>query len=589
MNTATIIRSIAVAIAIAAAVDPAITSSRTTQPEVEVVPVDFGNDSALVARVIGELGNGFSITPAPLAGADATVLVGDHLPTGHSDLAAPLFAVSSDRGGPSVAILAVDAPHATPIDARVPIVVRTRTAGVRGRKLDITLRNGDVVVDRVERTIGSDDEPLTTTLVFTPTGPGAVSLRVTAVFADAPAGQGTAADLAIDVRDRRWSVLFFDPRPSWQSTFVRRAIEGDDRFVVASRVVTSKNISTDAGSPPSSLDDLTGVGRFDAVIVGAPEALTDRDVTGLEAILRRRAGSVVLLFDDHVAGPYQRLIGTSPWSTNAAGRVESILPVTGDTAGLRAADIAWPTHLPDGATVLAGIAPTKGSTTPRAPIVWQLPVGAGRVIVSGALDAWKYRDASVSGFDAFWRNVVANAANAAPPPVTLSLSSSVLEPNESADVTVTVRDAALHPLPANADVSAAIEAASGDSQETVVLWPDGAPGELRGQVRAPMAPGVYRVAVTASGNKADAAMIVARHVARPDPDERALLATWVGAHGGIALSASRLSQLPAAIRAVVHPAPRPVRWHPMRAVWWLLPFAGCLSLEWYWRRKKGLR
>jgi hypothetical protein len=28
---------------------------------------------------------------------------------------------------------------------------------------------------------------------------------------------------------------------------------------------------------------------------------------------------------------------------------------------------------------------------------------------------------------------------------------------------------------------------------------------------------------------------------------------------------------------------------PMRAWWWLLPFAGCLSVEWWLRRRSGLR
>jgi len=28
---------------------------------------------------------------------------------------------------------------------------------------------------------------------------------------------------------------------------------------------------------------------------------------------------------------------------------------------------------------------------------------------------------------------------------------------------------------------------------------------------------------------------------------------------------------------------------PMRAWWWLLPFAGCLSMEWWLRRRLGLR
>ena len=29
--------------------------------------------------------------------------------------------------------------------------------------------------------------------------------------------------------------------------------------------------------------------------------------------------------------------------------------------------------------------------------------------------------------------------------------------------------------------------------------------------------------------------------------------------------------------------------HPMRSVWWIVPFAACLSVEWWQRRRRGLR
>ena len=79
-----------------------------------------------------------------------------------------------------------------------------------------------------------------------------------------------AADVLIDVREQRWAILFYDPRPSWMSTFVRRAIARDPRFAVTSRVVTSRNISTDAGQPPASLDDLATLELFDVGWLPAP-------------------------------------------------------------------------------------------------------------------------------------------------------------------------------------------------------------------------------------------------------------------------------------------------------------------------------
>jgi hypothetical protein len=33
----------------------------------------------------------------------------------------------------------------------------------------------------------------------------------------------------------------------------------------------------------------------------------------------------------------------------------------------------------------------------------------------------------------------------------------------------------------------------------------------------------------------------------------------------------------------------PVERHPMRSPWWILPFAACLGVEWWDRRRRGLR
>ena len=190
------------------------------------------------------------------------------------------------------------------------------------------------------------------------------------------------------------AVLFFDPHPSWMSTFVRRAVERDQRFVVTSRIVTSRNISTDAGQPPR-VDDLASLKLFDAVVVGAPEALTEADVTGLEAFMRRRGGAVVFLLDRRVPGPYERLAGVSTWIVDSASRAMSVVPIVGDSSGLRASALAIPSRLP---TAAEAVALTKGSridSLERRAAVWRVPVGPGRLIVSGALDSWRYRDRAV--------------------------------------------------------------------------------------------------------------------------------------------------------------------------------------------------
>jgi len=591
------LRVFAIAIAVLAAIDPAITSNRTTPPEISVIAAD-PRDSLLTTRVALQLSGAFHVFTAPLPSADATVFVGEQLPPGSNDLATPVFAVAPDRDGPTATIESLRAPAVSPLEARVPVDARVRVTGARGRRVTTVLRLGGIVVDQAEQEATSNDTILQLPLTFTPTAIGAALLRVTTTIKGASSDRARDADVVVDIRDAKWAVLFYDPRPSWQATFVRRAIEADARFVVTSRVTTSKNISTDAGAPPA-LDDANALSRFDAVVVGAPEALNEREVAGLDRYLRRRGGNVILVFDQRADGPVQRLLGTTTWRDNGSGRITAIRAIastpTGrgttpaDSGDMRATAITWPIHLPDGAEVLARSAPAKGDTTPAAPVVWRTSVGAGRVVASGALDAWRFRDAAVSAFDGYWRTLIADAASASLPPIGLHFINTLIVPGESVDVGVTLREAALQSLPAKMSLSAELQSLDGSLHVPIKLWPKGGVGELVGTVRAPAVPGSYRIVVTGDRNRADGFVVVARDVARATPNDRELLDAWTRSRGGKVIAASQLSSLPAALKSAIHPAAQPTRWHPMHSLWWLLPFALALSVEWWWRRRRGLR
>lgn len=592
--TRRVLRVVAIVIAVVAAIDPSIASNRTTRPEVAVIAVDAHRDSALADRVSRTLAKRFTVTRASVSNAEGTVVVGSGLPSNTTDLAAPAFAILPDRDGPVVTFDAVRAPAWAPREARVVISTIARVTGGRGRTLDATLRAGGLVVDHVVRRVNTDDERVPVSLAFVPTVAGATALRVSATVVGARTPATT--DVAADVRDKRWAVLFFDPRPSWMSTFVRRAVERDTRFIVTSRVVTSRNVSTDAGQPPGRLDDLAALGLFDAVVIGAPEALSERDVVGLDAFLRRRGGGVVLLFDRRAPGPYERLTEVGAWVDDSTGRTVSIAPVSGDSTmgGLRASDIAWPSRLPAGAESVALTVPSARDTASGRPVIWRSAVGVGRLIVNGALDSWRYRDRLLPGggsaFDRFWETIIANAANASPPPVAVSLANGALAPGEESPVTVTGRDAALSSeRVAHTSVSAVLESSnSGEAPTPVRLWPSGPAGQLEGVVRAPAAAGVYRLVVSADGNRGDAALVVGPDVVHPAPDAPDLLGAWVSARGGRVLAESRLDELSGALGRAIQPEPRLEIWNPMRSGWWVIPFALALSGEWWLRRRRGL-
>ncbi len=577
--TASWLRGFAIVLALAAALDPAITSTRMTKPQVAVVAEDSLADGGLADRVVRDLSKTLTVVRAPFVGAAATVVVGSRLPVLVDQLAAPVFAILPERVGPTVTLEAVHAPARTPFEARVPITAVTRVTGAAGRTLEVELLVGDVVVDHVERSSAAAEELLRVPLAFVPTATGIVPLRVTAQVANA---RRSAADLIVDVREKRWAVLFFDRRPSWMSTFVRRALEHDPRFVVTSRVVTSRNISTAAGRPPAALDDLASLELFDAIVVGAPETLNDRDVTGLDSYLRRRAGGAILLFDRRAGGAYERLTEVAEWANASGGRTVTVAAPK-EQGRLRASELIWPARLPAGAQALA-------LDSAHRPLIWRSAVGAGQLIVSGALDSWKFRDRATSAFDEFWQSLIAETAAAGAPPVDVSVSQSVLEPGESTDVIVTLRDAALSDMSSGRAVHAAVSATlEGNDQRTQLrLWPDGPIGRLRGSFRAPSGPGTYRVVASANGNRAEVAIAVTTGVHRLKPDQRDLLGAWASSRGGSALPASHVQELPAALARALQPRLRPETWHPMRSGWWILPFVLALGAEWWWRRRRGL-
>ena len=653
MMVARVLRGMAILIAIIAVIDPAVTSTRMTRPEVAIIPGDSSRDAALAQRVSREIGERFTVIPALFTPAAATVLVGTRLPASVKEVRPSAFAIISAPPHPAAIIESVSAPARAALDARIPVAATVHVLGASGRDLVTTLHMGDAVIDRATQRIASGDERSTVSLSFVPTAIGAVPLRISARLTDpasgdqapgnpasadpaladpasadptsadpasagpasagpastdrvsgnpawgspAPAGATSAdppgqatADLVIDIRDDRWAVLFFDPRPSWLSTFVRRSGERDPRFVVTSRVVTSRNVSIDAGRPPAALGDAESLARFDAIVVGAAQTLRDRDVAGLETFLRRRGGTVILLIDERSSGPIDRLAGVRRWNSIASAAGFTVSPVRGDSGGLRATSLVWPTALPPGAVVLASSQPAGAAGAERRPIIWRTAVGAGQVVASGALDAWRYRDPAQSRFDEFWRGTVADAAAAGALPIDIVLGSSVVGPGERNDVTATIRTLALAgpsaPPSISDSVAAAIETPSGSA--TTRLWPDGAPGRFRGSFRAPTAVGVHRLTVIGDGVRSDAPLLVSAAPARPTPNESDLVAAWVASRGGRVFNEGSLDELGRALDDVLRPTARSERWYPMRSAWWIVPFALLLGTEWLWRRRRGL-
>jgi hypothetical protein len=571
------LRSVGVAIAIAATIDPAITTNRTTKPDVIVVPADSARDAGLANDVARELGKTYTVARGTVAGAGATVVVGRTLPgDGTNDetlnTTAPVFAVTPAGRVPMVSIESFDLPPSAPALSRVRADAVVRVRGARGGTVELSLRDDAVSLDRATRPVTTDDDTIAFPSSFVPTQTGTRSIAVTAHLDGAIDALG---DAMIDIRDQKWAVLFYDPRPSWMSTFVRRSIERDPRFVVTARVLTSRDVTTSTGNPPGRLDDLAALSLFDAVVVGAPQALSSADVAGLEAFMRRRGGSVVLLLDEAVSGPVERLIDVPAWRT--ASGDQPVLVATQDSLSLQATSFIWPTVLPAASEITAG--------ADRA-IVWREPVGAGTLLVSGARDAWRFRDPASSSFDRFWRTTIGDAADRTPPPLRVVTSNDIVAPGARFEISAALRDEAIDANPTGPLQVRATLSGGGDSTP-VRLWPSGV-GGFDGSVRAPDVAGPYLITVSVGGRTAELPVVVSGAPHRVTRGAEARLVDLVRATNGAILPASQLDRLSALLRQAIHVEPRAVTWHPMRSTWWIIPFVLALSSEWWLRRRRGL-
>ena len=574
------LRTIAIAIAVLGAIDPAITTNRATRPIVSVV----GTDSAAVASVAQHMEKRTDVIRASFPAADASVIVGDALPASDEAgaLARPVFALRENPSAARISIENVRVPSWVPRAARVPIEVDIQVAHARGRRIDVVVTTAGAVVAQTSSPVVTDSARMFISLAYVPTSLGATPLRVSANIAGTR--ESTAADVVVDVRDVRWNVLVYDARPSWMSTFVRRALERDARFVVTSRVVTSRGVSTDVGRPPARLDDASALDAFDAVVVGAPDALSAQDVAGLDTFLRRRAGGALLLLDRRAPGPYERLASVTSWESDS-GRAMAIVA---QTDSIHAAEVTWPAKLPIGAEPI-GFA-RIGDTTRAA--IWRASVGAGSVVTSGALDAWRFRDrgaseSAPSGFDRFWRELVASVASGSPSAIDVRIAQPVVRPGERTSMAVTLRDAALSSAP-NVHASATATVPDGRERTAIRLLPRVRPGELSAELTAPSTRGVYRVTVSSGSARADVPLVVASDAAAPHASHADLVAALSTARGGRVIDGST-SDVARLVLDAIHAPARAVTWHPMRSGWWIVLFAGALSGEWWLRRRRGAR
>jgi hypothetical protein len=560
-----VLRLAAIAIGVVAIADPAMPIGAVPRASIVVVDVSSGGAGDIAAE-LSRLRNADHVieragTPnaIPCGVDERCVVVADGAisPRLPDDLRTPMALIALDPpAAPNLRVESVTVAAAQHAAAAGTSSIVLAATAMTGRESEVRITDGDALVGAAVHKWKADGR-VTIEVPWWPmaTGLRAIRARV-APFAGETAAFDNAVDIGVEIAAARIPVLVFDARPSWQSTYVRRVLEDDPRFAVEHRARVAPSIS--AGTADGRLDAPALAGAR-AVIAGGLDALTTADVDRLERFARD-GGGLILLPDRRPTGAVSRLV-LGEWRERLSAEANPVGP-------LRAAEILTAEAAPATSTVLGRSA--------GAPAIVATPLGQGVIIVAGAMDAWRHRDADGGAFDRFWRSVTAEAAISRVA-VRVAFEDRIARAHSRLGFTVR----------AAASTVSAVGRCDGGPAQPVRLWPSGTPGVFHGEL-AIGARGPCRLDVAAGDQRAHAGVAVVDDYARPATGVLAALDREVRRRGGVVATRADLRPIAAALEASASSSGDHANAHPMRSALWIVPFAGLLSIEWWLRRRSGL-
>jgi hypothetical protein len=217
------------------------------------------------------------------------------------------------------------------------------------------------------------------------------------------------------------------------------------------------------------------------------------------------------------------------------------------------------------------------------PVVVSRAFGRGRVITSGALDAWRFRLAN-DGFAIFWTSLAWDAARLAGPRLRVASDRSLAQPGEEVQISVELQSLREAPLPTTTVANAWVEC--GDDRQHVRLWPNARPRTFSGTVRVER-PGTCVIDVRVDDATGRTPLTI-RSGLRELPSRSNRLHSIAAAHGATLASPSDVGMLLTQLRMQIDDRRRATSMWPMRSPYWLVPFVLCLAGEWWLRRRSGL-
>ncbi|AMY10264.1 hypothetical protein LuPra_03494 [Luteitalea pratensis] len=503
------------------------------------------------------------------------VVVGDAAPV-LADLQARSAAIAWQATTPSLAFTSVHAPARAVSGTRADVSVNIGDVPAATRVLRVVVT--DAVTGReqghAELTRAASDTRVGVSVVvpWLATRVGEQRLRV---VASAPGNDSVRpsppGDVIVDVRPATVRVDVLEARPTWAARFARLALSAVAGVDLQTEVRVAPGIAARTSSPESGP---TARHRdADVLLVGGVDALTSGDVTRLEAGVRERGQALVLLMDEAPGtGPWRRL-----WPDFSASIHSVPTPAIGRVGGH-----AWKVREWLDVPLSTRGTPLAFLESSAAPIVIGRAVGAGRVVLVTALDAWRWRADTDVAFAAGWRALVQSLGADVPPEVATTAWVSGRGRARTLQVDVAARPDLLRT--GNPSVTADV-----GSPRQAMLMHQVEAGRWRGAVRVGAAENGPLVVQARAGTT-----VVRQAQASVDVTPSALVASWDDvarhqeAHGRLAAGREARSAAMRPLRESLRPSDAD-RWFVTRT-WWFAGLALCaLGAEWILRRLAGAR
>jgi hypothetical protein len=581
---------------------------------------DSARAPAAGATALGDALAALAASPAAER-AGAVVVVSDGAVNAGEDpvaaaraLGLPVHAVLvGEPAGLDRAVAGIDASPSARVGEATPVRVRVASNEPRGTPIVVRIAEAGRELGRATVIAPGGGAEATAEIRVTPTRPG---LAVWTATVDSLAGEVTTANdarqVALEVAPGKLGVLIVSGGLNWDLAFLRRALAGDSSLAVATWVRERGGWSRlERGRPGSpGPGDLRGqaVVVLDAVVPGAAGAEFDRALAefvrgggGLllfggppPGLTRYRDGALgrdlALDLDGALAGrsgtplPTPDALDLLAWDDDAA---------RGDRAWRAAAPLADPAPIAPGGGDRVLVATTGGGP----PLMLVRRVGRGQSLMLNGGGTWRWSlaqhdDLSPERGRRLWRHVVRWLAEPVQgEPLRVKPERWLFTGGEPARLFATLQDEAFKPV-AGAEVEGDLAGPRGATRR--VRFEPGAAGSYVATLDD-LPPGRYRLTARATLGgrelgRASCELAMDRwslEEARTLPDS-ATLAAVANATGGRVTPVGEAARWARRLETRALARGRSESARLWESPWVFAVVIGALSVEWAWRRRRGL-